>query len=193
MQPVWSSSSLSLQVHPQPDWYLGPMALELLSFLTLGDVELPEVALVTTSRWYMGGRAKPGESPQQAAARVMRRELLERPPEIMALAMWRQAMVRGVRQTWEHLNHSLWRAPAGPLPQLAGAGPGPAGPGPAPGLCGRESASQIFGHWSFNLRPREFSVRLDVKMKRAAAPYPRNPNRKKPVPKVKGIIRKLMK
>ncbi|CAL1166089.1 unnamed protein product [Cladocopium goreaui] len=33
------------KVHPQPDW------------------------------WYMGGRAKPGESPQQAAARVMRREL----------------------------------------------------------------------------------------------------------------------
>ncbi|CAK9006120.1 GDP-mannose mannosyl hydrolase (GDPMH) [Durusdinium trenchii] len=33
------------KVHPQPDW------------------------------WYMGGRAKPGETPQQAAARVMRREL----------------------------------------------------------------------------------------------------------------------
>lgn len=55
------------------------------------------------------------------------------------------------------------------------------------------SATEIFGHWCYNLRPREFSVRLDVKMKRAAAPYPRNPNRKKPVPKVKGIIRKLMK
>ena len=33
------------------------------------------------SRWYMGGRAKPGESPQQAAARVMRRELCIQLPQ----------------------------------------------------------------------------------------------------------------
>ena len=64
---------------------------------------------------------------------------------------------------------------------------------PRPPMPSMPSATEIFGHWCFNLRPREFSVRLDVKMKRAAAPYPRNPNRKKPVPKVKGIIRKLMK
>eukprot|EP00413_Alexandrium_margalefii_P035618 CAMPEP_0204595826 /NCGR_PEP_ID=MMETSP0661-20131031/52892_1 /ASSEMBLY_ACC=CAM_ASM_000606 /TAXON_ID=109239 /ORGANISM="Alexandrium margalefi, Strain AMGDE01CS-322" /LENGTH=124 /DNA_ID=CAMNT_0051606387 /DNA_START=186 /DNA_END=559 /DNA_ORIENTATION=- len=38
-----------------------------------------------------------------------------------------------------------------------------------------------------NLRPRKFAVRLDVQMKKGSSPYPRNPNRKKPVPKVKGI------
>mmetsp|Transcript_34027 Transcript_34027/g.68686 ORF Transcript_34027/g.68686 Transcript_34027/m.68686 type:complete len:142 (-) Transcript_34027:57-482(-) len=42
------------------------------------------------------------------------------------------------------------------------------------------------------LRPRKFGVRLDVKMKKGSSPYPRNPNRKKPVPRVKGIIRKLL-
>merc|ERR1712218_381493 len=42
------------------------------------------------------------------------------------------------------------------------------------------------------LRPRRFSERLDVKMKRGAAPYPRNVSRKKPVPRVKGIVRKLL-
>eukprot|EP00933_Yihiella_yeosuensis_P008400 TRINITY_DN113817_c0_g1_i1.p1 TRINITY_DN113817_c0_g1~~TRINITY_DN113817_c0_g1_i1.p1 ORF type:complete len:171 (+),score=32.63 TRINITY_DN113817_c0_g1_i1:62-514(+) len=54
------------------------------------------------------------------------------------------------------------------------------------------AAGEIFSGWADFLRPRRFSMRLDVKMKRAAAPYPRNPNRKKPVPKVKGIIRKLL-
>eukprot|EP00435_Cladocopium_sp_Y103_P047080 s2276_g13.t1 len=44
------------KVHPQPDWHLGTIILQ-------------------KRQWYMGGRAKPGESPQQAAARVMRREL----------------------------------------------------------------------------------------------------------------------
>ena len=52
--------------------------------------------------------------------------------------------------------------------------------------------AEIFSQWRDFLRPREFSVRLDVKMKRGAAPYPRNPNRKRPLPKVKGIIRKLI-
>ena len=112
----------------------------------------------------------------------------------MALAIWRQAMLRGIRQTFEHLEHSLWRAP---VPVAAGQ----AGlwnrfdrfHEESPSMPSMPSASEIFGHWCYNLRPREFSVRLDVKMKRAAAPYPRNPNRKKPVPKVKGIIRKLIK
>eukprot|EP00930_Biecheleria_cincta_P103035 TRINITY_DN94941_c0_g1_i1.p1 TRINITY_DN94941_c0_g1~~TRINITY_DN94941_c0_g1_i1.p1 ORF type:complete len:168 (-),score=27.39 TRINITY_DN94941_c0_g1_i1:79-582(-) len=53
-------------------------------------------------------------------------------------------------------------------------------------------ARELFSAWADFLRPKKFSMRLDVKMKRGAAPYPRNPNRKKPVPKVKGIIRKLL-
>ena len=56
-----------------------------------------------------------------------------------------------------------------------------------------ERATEVLSHWRDFLRPREFSVRLDVKMKRGAAPYPRNPYKKRPVPKVKGIIRKLIK
>mmetsp|Transcript_32789 Transcript_32789/g.61535 ORF Transcript_32789/g.61535 Transcript_32789/m.61535 type:complete len:142 (+) Transcript_32789:46-471(+) len=56
-----------------------------------------------------------------------------------------------------------------------------------------QQATEILSNWCDFLRPREFSVRLDVKMKRGAAPYPRNPYKKKPVPKVKGIVRKLIK
>mmetsp|Transcript_121522 Transcript_121522/g.170978 ORF Transcript_121522/g.170978 Transcript_121522/m.170978 type:complete len:128 (-) Transcript_121522:44-427(-) len=56
-----------------------------------------------------------------------------------------------------------------------------------------KQATEVLSHWCDFLRPREFSVRLDVKMKRGAAPYPRNPYKKRPVPKVKGIIRKLIK
>lgn len=101
--------------------------------------------------------------------------------------------MRGIRQTFEHLEH-LWRAPA---PAVVAAGQGLWNRFDTheerPSMSSMPSASEIFGHWCYNLRPREFSVRLDVKMKRAAAPYPRNPNRKKPVPKVKGIIRKLIK
>lgn len=73
-------------------------------------------------------------------------------------------------------------APLGPTHFQAPLAAGPAGP-----------AAEVLGSWCDYLRPREFNVRLDVRMKRAAAPYPRNPNRKKPVPKVKGIIRKLIK
>ena len=73
-------------------------------------------------------------------------------------------------------------APLAPLGPTHFQAPGPAGP-----------AAEVLGSWCDYLRPREFNVRLDVRMKRAAAPYPRNPNRKKPVPKVKGIIRKLIK
>ncbi|CAE8588807.1 unnamed protein product, partial [Polarella glacialis] len=54
------------------------------------------------------------------------------------------------------------------------------------------AVSELFGGWADFLRPRRFSMRLDVKMKRGAAPYPRNPNRKKPIPKVQGIIRKFL-
>ena len=57
----------------------------------------------------------------------------------------------------------------------------------------QRQATEVLSHWCDFLRPREFSVRLDVKMKRGAAPYPRNPYKKRPVPKVKGIIRKLIK
>ena len=104
-------------------------------------------------------------------------------------ALWRQAML--------HLDHRLSMLR---MPMLAPIGP-PILAAPSASQVAQEqslersmpSATEIFGHWYYNLRPREFSVRLDVKMKRAAAPYPRNPNRKKPVPKVKGIIRKLMK
>eukprot|EP00927_Polykrikos_kofoidii_P052599 TRINITY_DN46475_c0_g1_i1.p1 TRINITY_DN46475_c0_g1~~TRINITY_DN46475_c0_g1_i1.p1 ORF type:complete len:176 (-),score=27.85 TRINITY_DN46475_c0_g1_i1:74-541(-) len=54
------------------------------------------------------------------------------------------------------------------------------------------AAAATFGHAFDFLRPRKFSVRLDVKMKRGAAPYPRNPNRKRPIPQVKGILHKLL-
>ena len=112
-------------------------------------------------------------------------------PMAAMAALWRQAMLR--------LDHRLSMLR---MPMLAPIGPPIlAAPSNASQVSESEqslersmpSATEIFGHWYYNLRPREFSVRLDVKMKRAAAPYPRNPNRKKPVPKVKGIIRKLMK
>jgi len=53
-------------------------------------------------------------------------------------------------------------------------------------------AYSILNDWIDFLRPRKRAMRLDVKMKRAAAPYPRNPGRRKPIPKVKGILRKLL-
>ena len=56
-----------------------------------------------------------------------------------------------------------------------------------------EQVTGVLSHYCDYLRPREFSVRLDVKMKRGAAPYPRNPYKKRPVPKVKGIIRRLIR
>mmetsp|Transcript_65137 Transcript_65137/g.128625 ORF Transcript_65137/g.128625 Transcript_65137/m.128625 type:complete len:123 (+) Transcript_65137:34-402(+) len=55
-----------------------------------------------------------------------------------------------------------------------------------------QAAATEFGSWMDYLRPRKFSVRLDVRMKKASAPYPRNPNRKRPPPKVKGIIHRLI-
>eukprot|EP00811_Abedinium_folium_P016511 NODE_25450_length_587_cov_1.586957.p3 GENE.NODE_25450_length_587_cov_1.586957~~NODE_25450_length_587_cov_1.586957.p3 ORF type:complete len:124 (-),score=24.40 NODE_25450_length_587_cov_1.586957:144-515(-) len=52
--------------------------------------------------------------------------------------------------------------------------------------------AELLGRWADFLRPRKFSRRLDVRMKRGAAPYPRNPMRKKPIPRVKGILRKIL-
>eukprot|EP00434_Breviolum_minutum_P040586 symbB.v1.2.036066.t1/scaffold4838.1/size34075/3 len=148
------------KVHPQPDW------------------------------WGFGGRAKPGESPQEAAARVMRRELC-----IPFPAARFEAGQAIMRLGWYPLE-CLDRIAMLRMPMLAPISPvltAPAGSvdesrpeRPRPPMPSMPSATEIFGHWCFNLRPREFSVRLDVKMKRAAAPYPRNPNRKKPVPKVIG-------
>eukprot|EP00405_Crypthecodinium_cohnii_P022583 CAMPEP_0206475778 /NCGR_PEP_ID=MMETSP0324_2-20121206/34296_1 /ASSEMBLY_ACC=CAM_ASM_000836 /TAXON_ID=2866 /ORGANISM="Crypthecodinium cohnii, Strain Seligo" /LENGTH=148 /DNA_ID=CAMNT_0053951229 /DNA_START=56 /DNA_END=502 /DNA_ORIENTATION=- len=55
-----------------------------------------------------------------------------------------------------------------------------------------EAAAEVFGSFLDLLRPRKFAIRLDTRMKRGAAPYPRNPARKKPVPKVKGIVRRML-
>eukprot|EP00929_Paragymnodinium_shiwhaense_P068372 TRINITY_DN34367_c0_g1_i1.p2 TRINITY_DN34367_c0_g1~~TRINITY_DN34367_c0_g1_i1.p2 ORF type:complete len:128 (-),score=29.91 TRINITY_DN34367_c0_g1_i1:109-492(-) len=57
---------------------------------------------------------------------------------------------------------------------------------------GQPTAAELFGYCLDFLRPRKFSVRLDVKMKRGAAPYPRDTNRRKGVPRIKGILRKLI-
>mmetsp|Transcript_43702 Transcript_43702/g.100883 ORF Transcript_43702/g.100883 Transcript_43702/m.100883 type:complete len:123 (-) Transcript_43702:40-408(-) len=58
-------------------------------------------------------------------------------------------------------------------------------------LCLGMLGGLLSGHY-MDLRPRKFAMRLDVRMKRGASPYPRNQNRKRGVPHVKGIIRKIL-
>ncbi|CAK0812569.1 unnamed protein product [Prorocentrum cordatum] len=85
-----------------------------------------------------------------------------------------------------------WSRPAALACGSSGALAAPPAARPSAAAAAAAAAAELFGHWADFLRPRKFSVRLDVKMKRGAAPYPRNPNRKKPIPKVKGIVRKLL-
>ena len=111
-----------------------------------------------------------------------------------AVPMWRSPASAFLGAYWVPLSDVMRMTI--PLPSLPVLAPepdeSPDGNG-AKTATSNKQATEVLSHWCDFLRPREFSVRLDVKMKRGAAPYPRNPYKKRPVPKVKGIIRKLIK